>query len=257
MSTGQAFPNTSAPFVDQTGRIQQPWLQIIISLWNRTGGAGGNTIIDLVLQQTMATGPASANAADQLQLQTLLGAPTPGPAPEEIEALLFALALRRVTTSAGLGLGVHNTPTFAGLTGVSDGSAAAAGTIGEYISSTRAPGSAIGLTTNVTADITSISLTAGDWDIWGNVEALPDAGVSLTNVATALSTTTATLPLSPNNGGYGVLVVPFTVGQPCALPAGQMRLSLIATTTVYLVTQVGFGGGACAGYGFIGARRRR
>lgn len=40
----QGFPQISAPFVDpSTGQIHQTWLQLLIALFNRTGGAGGLT----------------------------------------------------------------------------------------------------------------------------------------------------------------------------------------------------------------------
>lgn len=37
----QGFPNVSAPVVDSRGFIQQSWLQLLISLWNRTGSSSG------------------------------------------------------------------------------------------------------------------------------------------------------------------------------------------------------------------------
>ena len=37
----QGFPQISLPFVTQTGNITQTWLQLLISLWNRTGGGSG------------------------------------------------------------------------------------------------------------------------------------------------------------------------------------------------------------------------
>lgn len=41
-STHQGFPNVSAPLANQDGYIQQSWLQLLISLWVRTGAGGGN-----------------------------------------------------------------------------------------------------------------------------------------------------------------------------------------------------------------------
>lgn len=45
MATGfpQGFPQISAPFVDpNTGQIHQTWLQLLIALFQRTGGNSGN-----------------------------------------------------------------------------------------------------------------------------------------------------------------------------------------------------------------------
>lgn len=38
----QGFPLTSYPFVDSNGKIQQVWQQLLIALWNRTGGGKGS-----------------------------------------------------------------------------------------------------------------------------------------------------------------------------------------------------------------------
>lgn len=51
--------------------------------------------------------------------------------------------------------------------GVTDGSDAVAGQIGEYLT---ASASGIGLANNVPAGIVTLSLTAGDWDVAGNVQ---------------------------------------------------------------------------------------
>lgn len=40
--TNQAFPQIYSPFVDQRGIIQQAWLQLLISLWVRTGSGVGS-----------------------------------------------------------------------------------------------------------------------------------------------------------------------------------------------------------------------
>ncbi|MDP2325295.1 MAG: hypothetical protein Q8N51_14890, partial [Gammaproteobacteria bacterium] len=68
--------------------------------------------------------------------------------------------------------------------GTNTNDAAAAGYIGELIGSTIASGSAVSLTTATNANVTSISLTAGDWDVWGAITY--NHGGS-TNVTTHLS----------------------------------------------------------------------
>lgn len=40
------FPQVHSPFVDDTGHISQAWLQLLITMWNRTGGAGGDVTAD-------------------------------------------------------------------------------------------------------------------------------------------------------------------------------------------------------------------
>lgn len=67
--TQQGFPNTSLPFVDRTGVIQQAWLQLLIQLWNRTGGAQGVSAADIVVQNALANfQPDFQNTSSELQL---------------------------------------------------------------------------------------------------------------------------------------------------------------------------------------------
>lgn len=137
--------------------------------------------------------------------------------------------------------------------GASTNSNAPTGYVGEYISSQVVVASAVNLPNNTATNITSISLTAGDWDVYGNVR------VSYTTTSTGcyawISTTSATAPdqslvsgpITLANGTiafYGI----------CCLP---VRISLSATTTVYLSAVSTFTAGTSTGCGFIGARRVR
>ncbi len=137
--------------------------------------------------------------------------------------------------------------------GTNTNNSAAAGYVGEYIESEVLTGSAVALTSGVTANITSISLTAGDWDVHGLVAF--NVAVSTSAVWGGINTVSATLPVSPGKGAYFALNDSAAVtGQ--SVPVGMRRLSLNATTTVYLVARANHGG-STLGYGFIGARRAR
>lgn len=145
----------------------------------------------------------------------------------------------------------------AGVVGTTTNDNAQAGSIGEFVSSTVLVGSAVSLTTNITANVTSISLGAGDWDVSGNV-VTHAAGSTVTSfVFSAISTTSATLPTAPGAGAYALVYVPSTAGAFVALPTGTTRLSLSGTTTVYLLANSAFNTSTSAAYGFIGARRVR
>ncbi|MDB5607787.1 MAG: putative rane-localized protein [Bradyrhizobium sp.] len=138
------------------------------------------------------------------------------------------------------------------LLGTTTNDNAAAGYIGEYISATLVQGSATALTTATSKDITSISLTAGDWDVWGNIASLSSG--TITGWTCWISTTSATIPTVPNNGAYTVWLGSTTSNVVAS--AGMMRLSLSATTTVFLSVFPVFTS-TVSGYGFIGARRVR
>jgi len=134
---------------------------------------------------------------------------------------------------------------------------ASSGNIGEYVESAVAQGSAVSLTTNVAANITSISLGAGDWDVTSTVIFLLGASTSITALIGNISTTSATLSAD---------VKPFFIYRCAAFvpgnttmggPTGSVRLSLSGTTTVYLVAVAAFTVSTASAYGTISARRVR
>lgn len=141
--------------------------------------------------------------------------------------------------------------------GVTTNSNAAAGSVGEFISSTVASGSAVALTSGANINVTSISLTPGDWDVQGNVGFVPAGTTTTSAIGGAISTTSAAVPTPPSSGGYSFLSLASPAGASNLLPVGRTRLSLAVTTTVYLVAQSTFAVSTSGAYGFIGARRVR
>ena len=142
--------------------------------------------------------------------------------------------------------------------GTATNDSASSGYIGEYVSSNVALGSAVSLTTAVVANITSISLTAGDWDVWANV-CFNQAGTTVVTTEYGwTSTANATLPTAPNSGAEFVLSQSTAAGVgPGCVPAGIQRISIASTSTVYLSTDAAFSVSTLSAYGFIGARRVR
>jgi hypothetical protein len=144
------------------------------------------------------------------------------------------------------------------LAGVTNGGNASAGNIGEYISSSVAYASALSATTGVVLNVTSISLTAGDWDVWGSVGDAPAGGTTPTSTDGWISTTSATYPASaPNGGAEAFCRYTRSAGAIALFSIGMTRMSISSTTTVYLSGVSIFSGGSSALYGFIGARRVR
>ena len=135
--------------------------------------------------------------------------------------------------------------------GVSTNTSAAAGYVGEYIESKIAIGSAVSLTTNVQANITSISLTAGDWDVWGNYATDTNAGTTVTITIGSINTTSATLG-NPQDGGYTNYPGNF---QNVVAGLSPKRISVASTTTVYLVGYSIFITNTQKMYGGLFARR--
>lgn len=128
---------------------------------------------------------------------------------------------------------------------------AAAGQVGELITSTLPQASASALSNNTGQNITSINLTAGDWDVNGSVGLVVSS--SLTSAQAWVSAVSNTPP--GLTGGFAILTA--TIGSGTLLPTGTARISLASAATVYLGVQTSFASGTCSGYGFIRARRVR
>lgn len=146
-------------------------------------------------------------------------------------------------------------PSTAMLLGTTTNDLATAGTIGEYVASSIGPGAATSLTSNTNKNITTLSLTAGDWDVTGNVAFVPGDTTNIVNMqgsASLVSETEATdfgiVSVNPN----GVTGAVNTI-----LPVTSVRVSIATTTTVYLVVKATFSVSTMSAYGCIHARRAR
>ena len=111
-------------------------------------------------------------------------------------------------------------------------------------------GSAVALTTTVTATVASITLPAGAWLLYGNVVTAPASGTTTSLVAAAISTTAATLPTYPNGGALNIASGNSSSTQNFALPLGILYST---GGTYYLVVKAIFAVSTLAAYGFLGA----
>ena len=144
----------------------------------------------------------------------------------------------------------------AGIVGTTTNNNAAAGSVGEFINS-AVPNNTVTLTSGTPTNVTSISLTPGDWDVWGEVWFLIGTGAA-TAIQTGISMTSATVPTQPTPNGsrtafYGTMAassIQDVAGLKC-------RISIAATTTVYLIAYAAFPSGTTTCGGSISARRRR
>jgi hypothetical protein len=144
------------------------------------------------------------------------------------------------------------TPTGSSIIGTTTNNNATAGYVGEFVSSVILEANKISLTSTVTADITSISLTAGDWDVWSNASF--DDSASDTEWQSWCSDTSATLP---DYAYVAFLSALATAGVGVNLTNPYRRFSLSTTTTIYLSANITFASGTVGAYGTINARRAR
>lgn len=143
----------------------------------------------------------------------------------------------------------------AGIVGTTAADSANAGSVGEYVVSDIPNTSAVSLSTGTSSNVTSITLSAGDWDVSGSIS-FNSAGSTVRNyLIGGISTTSATLPTgefraatnTPNSAAF--------TDDAYALPV--QRINVSTTTTVYLVAQASFTTSTCKAYGMIRARRVR
>lgn len=137
---------------------------------------------------------------------------------------------------------------------------AQAGGVGETISSFITSAAAIAYTTNQTKNLTSISLTAGDWDVRGslafNFTTFPAS--TFFNFIGNIGTVTGTVSDTGGQVAVGITSPATTVSGVVSCAMSPRRISLASTTTVYLVGKTAtFASGSCTGFGFIEARRVR
>src|SRR5215831_1419762 len=141
--------------------------------------------------------------------------------------------------------------------GVTDGSNAAAGQVGEFLT-VNSPVNIAGLPVGswFTSASMALSLTAGDWDVWGLAQFGTPATVLYNQISAGLTSTVNGNPMGTS--GYGALIyMNNTVISGGSLPIVQTRFSFSATTLVYICYSAsGFSGAALVG-GTIMARRAR
>jgi hypothetical protein len=253
-------------FIDQRLALAVPsWLQVQGSpVGGNTGIVGKFTITSANIAQNLVL--ASPNGAQGALLpRRLVGADIPTPTATTlggVKALapvthffLTGLDITGIlqdaqpafTDIAGAITGIQSAP------GVATNSSAHAGYPGEFISSTVV--SPVSLTTATPLTVTSISLTAGDWDVSGSIYFAPAGTTIISDEQGGIDLTTNTLPTAPAGGYANVSGLAQAAGTAISLTLGYVRVSLASTTTVYLVAQATFTVSTCGAYGTIQARR--
>jgi len=220
-----------------------------VQLLNPIGSLSGQAIV--------STGPSSApgwttvaNAGANTNITSLIGLTTPlgtwagglGANNSSANGVpVFASGSATVTATTGTGspvLATSPTITTPNIQGVTNGAVAVAGQVGQLLTATA---SAVSISNSTFTNCISLGLTAGDWNVWGNVHLNPGASTALTLGLGGLSTTSATLPASPNYSQWAYAGTT-NFGQSVALPMQIFNVS--GSTTVYAVVEAGFASGS-------------
>lgn len=151
------------------------------------------------------------------------------------------------------------------ITGSTNGGSAASGIVGEELIQTRVRSAAAAFSSNTDTNVTAtkLTLTPGDWDVWGSI-AFQVSGSILTVVQSAISTTSATTPggdtiaVHDGSGNFRVRETGISRTGDCQQEIGPFRLAVTGSNKdLFLVANATFTGGTTTIYGTIRARRIR
>ena len=161
----------------------------------------------------------------------------------------------RLALTGGTLTGALTPSSTAGIVGTVTNDNASAGAIGEVVFFTSP--SAVSMTTATVQNLLGISLTAGDWDVQGEVWSNVGAG-GATQIQAAINSVSVTLPAAPSIAtSRTAWTTAITASSVAVLPLRPCRVSLSATTTIFLIAYVVFPSGATTCIGNIWARRAR
>lgn len=172
-------------------------------------------------------------------------------------ALTTSAVLVTPTLGAATATSLAFSPTTGGIIGTTAADNAAAGKVGELLSSANA--TAVAMTTATVTQIQSLSLTAGDWDVWGafytavtgtTVNSIVECQLHPTT-ATIVAPTTAQLTSIASLPGLNV------TGQATYLNTGISRWNVSGATNVFLNATATYSASTLTGNGAIYARRVR
>lgn len=131
------------------------------------------------------------------------------------------------------------------------------GYVGEIIESTLASGSAAGAASGTALSFTNITLTAGDWDVFGNICTVFGGGTTMSRFAGGISSVVNTEPTPPNSGAFFLDIPPTSFASNQCRVVGTRRVSINANTVYYITGTANFAVSTLSLYGYIGARRVR
>lgn len=137
---------------------------------------------------------------------------------------------------------------------------AAAGNVGEIISSNVTSGAPVALTTGVDTNLTSITLTPGDWDVNLNCGFTGNAATTVTSLIATISLASATIDTTLGRGAQVFIAIAgaavFTLVNPSA-NVPPVRMSVAVNTTVFAAVRANFAVNSCSVFGLLKARRVR
>lgn len=229
-----------------------------VQLINPTGSTAGQAIVSTGSSSAPAWGNVALSGISSIAANTVVGnftGSSAAPSAATIPSCSSTANVLQYTSGTGFSCltTLFSSPTITtpNITGVTNGSNATGGSVGEFPAANTAGTS---MSSTVAANCTALSLTAGDWDVWGNVVFSPAGGTVLTNIVSGITTTAATLPAA---GSYAQVQGTLGTGTSQSLPAPMQRINVTSTTTVYLIGYASFTTSTMTCSGWMWARRVR
>jgi hypothetical protein len=157
------------------------------------------------------------------------------------------------TPTSGILTNCTGLPSGSGILCTNTNNNASSGQLGEYISSVILSTSAIPIIINTQTEVTHITLTAGDWDVWGNV-CWPATGTQCSTLQAGINSGSPTF----NDPAFrSILISGGSLFSFTSLNVTPQRFSLSTTTVIYLIAYIVNNSGSCTVCGSIQARRVR
>jgi len=136
------------------------------------------------------------------------------------------------------------------------------GKVGEYLTDNKLIAAQVPILTGVPTQICTITLTPGDWDMWGQAWFIGNASTIVTQLSAGIDPTTANISARSTPGTarsdnspqspYAVYAV-----DTWNLELPMLRKSVAVNTPMFLNVSSVFSVSTSAAFGFISARRAR
>lgn len=217
-----------------------------VVLVNNATLTGTTTVASFTVNELTASSAVATNSLKRLVSVTNTGSGN--------NVLATSPTLSGTTTASAFTIDSLRFNTTIGIVGTTTNNDAATGSVGEYITNTT---NTVSLVSATAKTLTSISLTAGDWDVWGEMVTNPAGGTTGTLIQGAINTVDNTMPSSPAGGAMLLMQYAIGAGAQQIFPVGRTRISIASTTTIYLIGRADFAVSTMTANGFIAARRVR
>lgn len=137
------------------------------------------------------------------------------------------------------------------LPGEPSNTSASAGNVGEISTTTGSQS----LTTATSATVVNAVLSAGDWDVVGQVTYVYTSATQSGDATASLNTVNNTLAADMTDGWDNTRMT--TTSSKKTITLSRKRFLSTSSQTAYLVAQATFSAGTCSAQGYIQARRVR